>query len=779
MLATCALLLLPLADGEISPKVHPELRKRIEAEAFAPDEERMYRVYAVLSERLRPTDLEPELEGLRRKERQAHVVDRLRAFADERQQGIQRVLDELESEGSVDRVHQLWIANAVVFRGTPEAIDRVAHLEEVERIGWDPPRDPAEIEDGPVGPPQPRLALAPTTPQVFYEQDFESGSLGPEFSTSTTNCGVIELTGDHGPVEDYHVVMYTSVNGCESEASLTLTVDLSTATTASLRFSFKDIDDEFDSGFDKVEVSDDGGSIWTHVADLSAVVENVHAPQTHLLDGLGVSYVSNFMVRWSWQDASVPPNDGFGIDNIAIQDFFDTTPPPAPQPNLVQHQATDLWELGYTGQGITILNIDRGVDYRHPDLAGRIFVNPLDPIDGVDNDSNGYIDDHMGWDWIEDDNDPLPNFFYGEHGTNTAGIMVGDGASGLARTGMAPGANLAIGRINGEAQQWLAIQWGLSVGIDCHSSSNSYRWDLVPRPDFHMHRVVHDMLLTAGVIQANSIGNYAGSSVQPIPFQITIPGACPAPWSHPDQVQGGGAVSAIMAVGGIELDDTLFAPSSIGPCAWEDVTVYDSGYPHTQDPAYWDFPYGGFGGSQEGILKPDVVAYSNVVTTDGPSGYLSSFWGTSASTPHVGGAFALLLSVCPEATPAELCEALQTTAIDMGPPGKDNTYGAGRIQVFDAALMLVCITEEDDYEQNDFCAIARPITEGTHSGLFLTAPSSPGAYDGDLNNARCFAGGGRKRSWRRGVVRGESKARRRRTAANRCAIKSAKTPRPR
>ena len=540
-------------------------------------------------------------------------------------------------------------------------------------------------------------------PVSYYSENFESGVLGPEFQTTTTNCGVVELTDTWGPADEFHVLMYADTTGCTSTANLTLTVDLTGATDVSLRFSFKDIDDEFDPGQDFVEVSDDGGMNWTFVSDLNPMVENVHATRTHDLGGLGLTFGSNFMVRWNWEDASPPPADGFGIDNIELQDFFVGTPPPVPQQNLVQHQATDLWALGYDGTGVTILNIDRGADYRHPDLANRIFVNPLDPVDGIDNDGNGYIDDHMGWDWIQDDNDPLPNAFFGEHGTNTAGIMVGDGSSGLARTGMAPGAKMAIARINGEAHQWLAIQWGLSVGIDCNSSSNSYKWNLVPKPDYHMHRVVHDMLLTAGVIHANSIGNLAGLREHPIPFQVTIPAACPAPWKHPNQILGGGAVSAVIAVGGIELDDTLFTPTSIGPVAWEDITLYDRAYPHSQNAAYWDHAFGGFGGTQQGLTKPDVVAYTNVVTTNGPSGYLTSFWGTSASTPAVGGAFALLLSVCPEATPAQICEALQSTAIDMGPQGKDVTYGAGSIQVLDAAVVLQSMTQDQACYARHLC----------------------------------------------------------------------------
>jgi len=57
------------------------------------------------------------------------------------------------------------------------------------------------------------------------------------------------------------------------------------------------------------------------------------------------------------------------------------------------------------------------------------------------------------------------------------------------------------------------------------------------------------------------------------------------------------------------------------------------------------------------------------------------FDGTSAATPHVAGAAALLLSKDPGLTAAQLQSALQADAIDMGAAGKDNIYGSGRLNL--------------------------------------------------------------------------------------------------
>ncbi|NHA13886.1 S8 family serine peptidase [Thioalkalivibrio sp. XN279] len=62
--------------------------------------------------------------------------------------------------------------------------------------------------------------------------------------------------------------------------------------------------------------------------------------------------------------------------------------------------------------------------------------------------------------------------------------------------------------------------------------------------------------------------------------------------------------------------------------------------------------------------------------------------GTSMATPHVAGVAALVWSRVPGATAAQVREALQATAIDLGPSGRDNAYGFGLVQAADAIAYL-------------------------------------------------------------------------------------------
>ncbi len=62
--------------------------------------------------------------------------------------------------------------------------------------------------------------------------------------------------------------------------------------------------------------------------------------------------------------------------------------------------------------------------------------------------------------------------------------------------------------------------------------------------------------------------------------------------------------------------------------------------------------------------------------------------GTSMSCPHVVGAVAMLWALAPDATPAQILNALITTAKDLGPAGKDDQFGYGLIDLYAAAKLL-------------------------------------------------------------------------------------------
>ncbi|MCB0188145.1 MAG: S8 family serine peptidase, partial [Caldilineaceae bacterium] len=99
--------------------------------------------------------------------------------------------------------------------------------------------------------------------------------------------------------------------------------------------------------------------------------------------------------------------------------------------------------------------------------------------------------------------------------------------------------------------------------------------------------------------------------------------------------------------------------------------------PYAQELYSSEGPTNGPGGHEPGgIVKPDLAAYTNVSTVAyGPH----NFAGTSAATPHVTGALALVMGAHPDFTPEQARTYLEANAIDMGTPGRDTQYGFGRL----------------------------------------------------------------------------------------------------
>jgi len=83
------------------------------------------------------------------------------------------------------------------------------------------------------------------------------------------------------------------------------------------------------------------------------------------------------------------------------------------------------------------------------------------------------------------------------------------------------------------------------------------------------------------------------------------------------------------------------------------------------------------GPTWDGRIKPDLVAPDGVSTVSDPD----PFYGTSAASPHVAGAAALVLQAHPDWTAQQVRQFLEGRARDLGSPGKDNLYGAGLLQM--------------------------------------------------------------------------------------------------
>lgn len=96
-------------------------------------------------------------------------------------------------------------------------------------------------------------------------------------------------------------------------------------------------------------------------------------------------------------------------------------------PLIKADAAWDVTKSGVNRRGDTIVIavIDDGLHIKHPDFQGSIWINYADSLrNGKDDDSNGFVDDTYGWNFMGRNSDISDsNYFKGRHGTPVAGII--------------------------------------------------------------------------------------------------------------------------------------------------------------------------------------------------------------------------------------------------------------------------------------------------------------------------------------------------------------------
>lgn len=121
--------------------------------------------------------------------------------------------------------------------------------------------------------------------------------------------------------------------------------------------------------------------------------------------------------------------------------FADTTNGTERSWHLNMIRAREAWDIQRNDTSVVIGIVDSGTSYAHPDMQDNLYLNGNDPIDGLDNDFDGYIDNYRGWDFGGDslglpgDNDA--STINPWHGLGVAGVAAAttDNGVGIAGTG--------------------------------------------------------------------------------------------------------------------------------------------------------------------------------------------------------------------------------------------------------------------------------------------------------------------------------------------------------
>jgi subtilisin len=258
------------------------------------------------------------------------------------------------------------------------------------------------------------------------------------------------------------------------------------------------------------------------------------------------------------------------------------------------------------GAGVKIAVIDTGIDYTHSDLDGNYAG---------------------GYDFANDDNDPMDDHFHGTHVAGT--IAAEDNDSGV--VGVAPEADIYALKVLDENGSGFfsdiiaAVDWTVANGIEV--TNNSYGSSRDP-----------------GSIVAAAFANSAAAGV----LHIASAGNSGKPSGKGNNVGYPARYASVVAVAATNSNDTRASFSSTGP----DVEV----------------------------AAPGV----GVVSTFLGGGY-ASFNGTSMASPHVAGTAALVIAAGYSGA-AAVRTRLQQTADDLGEVGRDNFYGYGLVDADGAAV---------------------------------------------------------------------------------------------
>ncbi len=276
------------------------------------------------------------------------------------------------------------------------------------------------------------------------------------------------------------------------------------------------------------------------------------------------------------------------------------------------HQRTHAeqgWSLQTDGSGAVIAVMGEGIEPTHPDLTANLWVNAGEIAgNGLDDDSNGFIDDVNGWDFADDDGNPAPT---DPHETGVAGVIGARGNNAAGIAGVAWQARLMSIRFGYTTAQFIeALQYVVANGADVVNMSFSNTDPM--KYGSPAARQAVELAVGQGVLLVSSAGNN-NTSTAPYPA----------------------AFDEVLSVGSTDINEARAPTSNWG--GWVDVAAPGQGVMTTRQGTY---------ASQNGtsFSAPYVAGVAGLLLTRDPTLSLSELrirlqYGTDAIvTDHpIGG----------------------------------------------------------------------------------------------------------------------------------------------
>lgn len=274
---------------------------------------------------------------------------------------------------------------------------------------------------------------------------------------------------------------------------------------------------------------------------------------------------------------------------------------------LAKIDAPGAWKRATGDRAVTVAVVDDGVAIDHPDLNANIWVNPQEvPDNGIDDDQDGYVDDVNGWDFVDNRPTPTPAASGAErwHGTHVAGTI---GAVGDNKVGV------------------VGVNWKVSLmALRAIGPQGGRSDDLAKAIDFateHGARVINASWGggAASQVLSRAIGRAGKKGVL---FVAAAGNEAAGRPGFPANLK----LENVLSVGATTPDDVLAPFSNRGAL----------------------------------VAAPGV----GILSTTAPGRY-ERYDGTSMASPHVAGLAALLWSAHPDASLAEVRDAIVSSAVPV------------------------------------------------------------------------------------------------------------------
>ena len=270
--------------------------------------------------------------------------------------------------------------------------------------------------------------------------------------------------------------------------------------------------------------------------------------------------------------------------------------------------APEVWNAGYTGEGVVVAVLDTGVDRYHDDLIDNIWTNAGEIADdGIDNDGNGFVDDLYGWNFVSDNKNTLD---VNSHGTHVSGTIAGVN-NDFGVTGIAYDAQIMPVKVLGDDGSGSSdgVAQGIRYAVDNGADVINMSLGGSSEDDIPSLRSAVEYAASQGVIVISAAGNNGDSTTMEF-----FPAAYATDWG--------------LAVGAVDRDNEM---ANFSNRAGDTKLAY-------------------------------VTAPGASVLSTTPNNSYDSYNGTSMAAPHVAGVVALMLSANGTLTDAQVRQIITETA---------------------------------------------------------------------------------------------------------------------